>query len=252
MRLLYIILLLAASAQAQGQAFWFTGRGGVSFNNAPSGISRDYYKDVQGGTGWLAGVTASVEIKKWLQVGIGFDRVVRNYSYTSPLEFRSFNGPFHYNYDVRSHAFSGYVFANYRYMLGRSFVYAGVQGGDFQVLREDINSYRSDYPNTIFYAGSSSTTAGAFVGGQAGFSYHIKGNWSLQGEVAARYRPWATMYVVVENGSGQQDYLRRNSTFAYYPVTLSIAYRLNTARHKHIEIPKAEVPAEDPEEEVEE
>lgn len=251
MRLLTFLLLLLATAQANGQAFWFGARGGVVFNNIPpSGTTPEYFLDPKGGTGSILGLTTSVEIKKWLQVGIGFDRVVRNYSYASPLRFRAPGGDsFSYAYEVTSRAFSGYVFANYRYLLRKSFIYAGLQFGDFQALSEEIVSYRSDHPGTAFYTGSPATSPGAFFGGQLGFNHTIKGNWSLQGEVAARYRPWATTFVVTERANGLQQHIQRSTSFAYYPVTLSINYRLNTARHKPIAIPKAEEPAEEVDEE---
>lgn len=252
MRLLTFILFLLAPVLVQGQAFWLGARGGVLFNNAPSGIDRNYFNNVKGGTGWLAGLAASVEIKPWLQLGIGFDRLERNYSYESPLRFRSAAGVYNRRFEVNSRAVSGYVFGNYRYMIGQNFFYAGLQVGDFQAMSEDVVATRSTRPDSSFIAGSSGTRPGAFFGGQLGFSHHLRGNWNIQAEVAARYRPDAAMFVLTEQASGQTDFVARGTSFAYYPVTLAITYRLNTARHRHIEIPKAEEPAEEPEVEEEE
>jgi hypothetical protein len=246
MRLLTIILFLLAPALAQGQAFWLGARGGVLFNNAPSGIATDYFKNVKGGTGWIAGATASVEIKHWLQLGIGFDRVERNFSYGSPLRFRSEAGVYNMSYEVNSRAVSGYVFANYRHTMGRNFLYAGLQAGDFQAMSEDVRATRSTRPDSSFLAGGTGTRPGAFVGAQLGYNYHLGGSWGIQAEVAARYRPDAAMYVLTEQPTGDITPVARGTSFAYYPITLAITYRLNTARHKPIDIPKAEQPADEP------
>lgn len=247
MRLLSIILFLLAPVLSQGQAFWFGARGGVLFNNVPSGVPDDYFKNVKGGTGWLAGATASVEIKPWLQIGLGFDRVVRNFSYESPLSFKTGDAVYSYRYEANSRATSGYVFANYRHTMKRSFAYAGLHFGDYQALNDGITAFRSDRPDSGFNVGSSGFSPGPFMGAQAGYGYRIGGNWWVQAEVAARYRPQAGMFVLTENAKGQIIAVARNTSFMYYPVVLSINYRLSTARHKNIDIPKAEIPAEEPE-----
>ncbi|WP_276135109.1 hypothetical protein [Polluticoccus soli] len=247
MRLLPIILIILAPVISRGQAFWFGARGGALFNNAPSGIPDDYFKNVEGGTGWLAGATASVEIKPWLQIGIGFDRVERNFSYESPLRFKSGDAIYSNRYEANSRATSGYVFANYRYAMKRSFAYAGLHFGDYQALGDPITAYRSDKPDSGFHAGSSGFSPGPFMGAQAGYGYCLGSSWYLQAEVAARYRPQAGMFVLTENAKGQIDHVGRNTSFMYYPVVLSINYRLHTGRHKPIDIPKAETPEEEPE-----
>jgi hypothetical protein len=175
-----------------------------------------------GGIGRIAGVKAAFDIKHF-QFGASYDLGRLHYNYQD-----DFDKIGTINYSSRQGFSQLLVFANYKTLLRRAYIYYGLNGGLIRLpytksvteSNSAIDPFLKFFPlgNNYF-----SEKVCLTYGIQVGYNYKLNKHFSLDGEAGLRF---ARQYVYVNSYDPDARTVTRSATrgIAYMPLTAGINY----------------------------
>lgn len=218
------ILLSCVYTSATAQKFSIGLCGGINYSLPAFGMREDVYKlkDVSGNLGAAAGIRFMFDAKK-IQFGLNAEWQKLGYDYK--VDYVGFP----ISYRVRQGISELLLFANYKTLLPRSYVYYGLSTG-FTIMREGWadNTYESTvgiyHDNGDLWTAPFGGKNVLVFGAQAGYSFRINKHFNVSGEVALRYLP-GEMYVDVHGVNYEKATLILDKRgIMHFPVTAGINY----------------------------
>ena len=216
---LIAFLTLFLCINAYSQQVSMGAKCGTIVNNAPL-LVKDRFSNASGFNSFLSGIKITVDSGHF-QGGAGLDYSRYEYQYF----VRSKGAPGNFIVVASIPHIYPYIFINYRILLNKSQIIAGVNIGP-SLLGNKLNVITSGNPSNSSWTITDHNSGGICIGLQMGCVLSLSKNWSLQTEAGIRYMRINSSITTFDPLGGHNELEEKTEAFII-PVTVGINYLIS-------------------------